>query len=65
MPISEQLHKHRCLVRQLLKYRHEWGLKEYREWINSDRRRDLKLRTESDFVVQWRLGNRGDWGVWM
>ena len=32
--LDEELEKHRCGVRQLLKYRQEWGIEGFRAWIN-------------------------------
>ena len=30
---SEEKHKHQCLIRQLIKWRKEWGLKKFREYL--------------------------------
>ncbi len=65
MPISEQKHKHRCSVRYFLYLRFEIGLDEFRKWINSDRVRPLWLAVQQDYIIQYRLGNRGTWGIWL
>lgn len=56
---TELQHKHQCAVRQLLYYRHTWGLKEFRRWVDTDRVRPFWYGLEEDFVLQWRKGNRG------
>lgn len=56
---AELRSKHQCAVRQMLYYRHIWGLDEFRRWVDTDRVRELWYQLQDDFVVQWRKGNRG------
>lgn len=65
MPISEQTHKHRCAVRYFLALRNSMGLQEFRDWIKMDRVRPLWLAVQEDYIIQYRLGNRGNWGTWL
>ena len=60
-----QKHKHRCAVRQMLKYRHQWGLKAFQQYINHPQTRNLWINLQDDFILQWRFGNRGEQGVWL
>jgi len=62
--MDQEQHKYRCLVRQLLKYRAEWGLEKYRCYINGPKAAWMKKLTEEDFVDQWKKGNRGKSGDW-
>ena len=54
-------HKHKSAVRQLCKWRHEWGLAKFREYL-SKYKLDSKLL--KDFAHQWKLGNKGNQGEW-
>ena len=58
---SEQEYKHRCAVRQLCKWRAEWGLQKFREYLS-------KYQIDSEilnmFADQWQKGNKGEWGLW-
>ena len=58
---SEQ-HKHQCAVRQLCKWRAEWGLAKFREYL-SNYKLDSQLLT--DFADQWTKGNKGNQGEWI
>ena len=60
--MNEQEHKHRCAVRLLCKWRTEWGLAKFREYL-SKYKLDSKLLT--DFAEQWKLGNKGNQGEWI
>ena len=59
--MNEQEHKHRCAVRQLCKWRAEWGLAKFREYL-SNYKLDSQLLT--DFAEQWNRNNKGNWGEW-
>ena len=50
-------HKHQCKVRQLLKYRKEWGKEKFRAYLIKYK---FDKQTIADFVEQWELGNRGE-----
>ena len=40
------------------------GKDEFRAWYLSKSMKWIKLSTESDFIDQWKKGNRGDHGKW-
>jgi hypothetical protein len=50
-------HKHQCKVRQLLKYRKDWGKDKFRAYLI---KYNFDKQTIADFVKQWELGNRGE-----
>jgi hypothetical protein len=54
--------RHECAVRQLCKWRKEWGLKKFREYIGKHPKLAPYL---NDFVDQYAKGNRGEWGKWI
>jgi hypothetical protein len=56
-----EIHKHQCKVRQLLKYRKEWGVQKFREYLI---KHNFDKQTIADFVEQWELGNRGEAQCW-
>jgi hypothetical protein len=57
--------QYQCAVRQLLIYRYKWGLKEFRIWVHQENRVIFWLKHQDDFIIQWRLGNRGEKGRWL
>lgn len=52
-----EIHKHQCKVRQLLKYRKEWGREKFRAYLA---KYNFDKQTIADFIEQWELGNRGE-----
>ena len=50
--------KHECAVRQLCKWRHEWGLNKFRLYISKHNFDEQLLR---DFYTAYEAGNRGEW----
>jgi len=54
--------RHECAVRQLCKWRKEWGLNKFRLYITKYSFDELLLQ---DFYTQYELGNRGDKGIWI
>ena len=54
-------HKHQCKIRQLLKWRKEWGKDKFREYLIKSK---FDEKTVDDFIEQWKLGNKGEWGCW-
>ena len=65
LPIDEQTHKHRCMVRQLLAWRHEWGLKKFQAFINKPNWEKMWNLHKADFAEQFTKGNKGESGVWL
>lgn len=59
---DEQEYKHQCAVRQLCKWRNEWGLAKFREYL-SEYKIDSKLL--NDFADQWKKGNKGEHKTWI
>ena len=51
-----------CAVRQLCKWRSEWGLAKFREYL-SNYKLDSQLLT--DFADQWKKSNKGNKGEWI
>jgi hypothetical protein len=60
--LNEQEHKHRCGVRQLCKWRAEWGLAKFREYLSKYK---LDSNSLKDFADQWKKGNKGNKGEWI
>ena len=52
---------HKAGVRQLCKWRSEWGLAKFRKYIS-----EKKISTEllHDYAIQYQLGNRGEYKCW-
>jgi len=57
-----EIHKHQCKVRQLLKYRKEWGVEKFRAFLV---KHNFDKQTIADFVEQWEQGNRGEANKWI
>ncbi|MDO5288529.1 MAG: hypothetical protein Q4F13_02700 [Pseudomonadota bacterium] len=51
----------RCLIRQLLRWRHERGVQWLRGYVDGWGRWDA---LKGDFADQWRKGNRGETDDW-
>jgi hypothetical protein len=62
LPNLEQEFRIRSAVRQLCKWRAEWGLQKFREYLS-------KYQIDSEilnmFADQWQKGNKGEWGKWI
>ena len=63
--MNDEKFKYKCAVRQLLIYRHLWGLKDFRIWCHQPNHWSFWLFYQDDFIIQWRLGNRGAKGRWL
>lgn len=57
-----QQHRHQCKIRQLLKYRKEWGKNKFRAYLA---KYNFDKQTIDDFIEQWELGNRGEIDKWI
>lgn len=57
--MQEQIHQ--CAVRQLLKWRQEWGKEKFRKYLS---KYNFDKRITDDVYEQWLLGNRGEIGCW-
>jgi len=55
-------HQYQCAVRQLCKWRSQWGLAKFREYLS-------KYQLDSNLLIgfadQWKKGNKGNWGEWI
>lgn len=58
---KELEHMRRCLIRQLLRWRHERGVQWLRGYVDGWGRWDA---LKGDFADQWRKGNRGETDDW-
>lgn len=63
--MNQEKYKHQCAVRQMLRYRHKWCLSEFQRYVRNEKTIKLWLKLQDDFVIQWRLGNRGEIGRWI
>jgi hypothetical protein len=66
VPDNSELHRHRCEVRQVLKWRTQDRNKaiEYLSLVIKKRGDRVAQLLEKDCREQWQLGSRGDEGVW-
>ena len=66
MPDNSEQHRHRCEVRQILKWRTEDRNKaiEYLSIVRNKRGDRVAQLLEKDCKFQWGLGNRGDENEW-
>jgi len=63
LPNSEPDFRLRSAARQLIKYRADWGLVKFREYLSKYQIDSEILRL---FAEQWDRGNRtGEWGKWI
>ena len=53
---------HECAVRQLCKWRKEWGLQKFRLYLTKYKLDDKLLQ---DFYTQYEKGNRGEVNKWL
>jgi len=58
---SDQEAIHKAGVRQLCKWRAEWGLAKFRLYISKHQLPEVLLK---DFKTQYELGNRGEYKCW-
>ena len=61
--MNEEKHKYQCSVRQLILYRKQMGLREFREYMSKYRKK-LPWQLIRDFEDQWTKGNRAETGEW-
>ena len=62
LPNSEPEFRLRSAVRQLCKWRADWGLQKFREYLSKNQ---IDSELLSLFVEQYSRGNRGEWGKWI
>lgn len=60
--MDEREHMRRCLIRQLLAWRHERGLEWLRSYVAG---MPMWPQLKDDFARQWRNGNRGEKDKWI
>lgn len=61
---DDEQHRHRCEVRQLLRWRVQHGRDWVREWLAAAARRRDTQQLRSDATEQWARGSRGQHGDW-
>jgi hypothetical protein len=64
----DDTYRHQCEVRDILLKRRQKGSNwawEYLDKVEKSRGRVARQKLEADVVDQWRLGNRGDRGMWI
>ena len=54
--------RHECGVRQLCKWRKEWGLTKFRLYLS---KYNLNEKLLQDFYTQYEKGNRGELNKWL
>ena len=61
---DDETYRHQCEVRQLIRWRKEWGLQRFQRYLETYgfSNRIAKLRT--DIADQWSKGNRGEDKSW-
>ena len=67
VPDNSEGHRHRCEVRQILKWRTQDRNKaiEYLSIVRNKRGDRTAQLLEKDCKEQWTLGNRGNEGLWI
>jgi hypothetical protein len=61
---TDEEHRHQCEVRQLIKWRQEWGLQRFQRYLQNPRFDSRRAKLGEDIVDQWKKGNRGEKGDW-
>jgi hypothetical protein len=56
------MNKYQCAVRQLCKWRHQWGLAKFREYLS---KYQIDSNLLNGFADQWKKNNKGNWGEWI
>lgn len=66
MPDSSEQHRHRCEVRQVLKWtaKDSGAGKRYLQAVERARGKDAADTLRKDLIAQWKAGNRGAEGDW-
>lgn len=64
LPTDGPEHRHRCEVRQMLKWRAERGSAWVHGWLERAEKVRPVSRLRRDCAEQWSRGNRGEWGDW-
>jgi hypothetical protein len=57
----DKKYKFQCGIRQMLKWRQEWGKDQFREYLIKSK---FDQKIIESFVEQWNLGNRGELNTW-
>jgi hypothetical protein len=56
--------RHQCEVRQLLKWRKEWGLQRFQRYLQTAGFDSRRAKLREDIADQWKKGNRGEERDW-
>lgn len=64
MPHSDEQHRHECEVRQLIRWRQEWGLQRFQRYLETYGFSNRIAKLRADIADQWEKGNRGEGKSW-
>ena len=59
--MDNETYKHKCAVRQLCKWRHEWGITKFRAYLL---KYNIPKVLIDDFYEQYSNGNKGEVNEW-
>ena len=62
--MTDEKQRHQCEVRQLLKWRKEWGLQRFQGYLQTAGFDTRRAKLREDIADQWSKGNRGEDGLW-
>ena len=62
--INYEEQRHQSEVRQLLRWRKEWGLQRFQRYLQTSGFDSRRAKLQSDIADQWSKGNRGETGLW-
>jgi hypothetical protein len=61
---TDEEYRHQCEVRQLIKWRKEWGLQRFQRYLQTNGFSPRIAKLREDIADQWAKGNRGQKGDW-
>jgi hypothetical protein len=64
MPHSDETYRHQCEVRQLIRWRKEWGLQRFQGYLQNPKFSPRLAKLRTDIADQWKKGNQGEKGDW-
>jgi hypothetical protein len=59
-----EIERHRAEVRQLIKWRQQWGLPKFQEYLRNAQFNSRRAKLCGSIAEQWAKGNRGEKGEW-
>ena len=61
---SDETYRHQCEVRQLIRWRIEWGLQKFQGYLQNAKFDSRRAKLCGSIADQWAKGNRGEKGLW-